>query len=84
MISPKGFNYYSFGESLFNTKNIGIGKIRSITKKSLEYYPKSSKITSFNLFNNNTSKLDSSSNLIEYKKLNSLGWHYTIKGDSIY
>ena len=84
MIAPKGFNYYSFGESLFNTKNIGIGKARSITKKTLEYYPKSSTITSFNLFNNKTSKLDSSSGFIKYKKLNSLAWHYTIKGDSIY
>jgi len=84
MISPKGFNYYSFGESLFNTKDIGIGKVRSITKKSLEYYPKSSKIISFNLTNNKTSKLDSSLSLLEYKKLNSLGWHYTLKGDSIY
>ena len=84
MIAPEGFTYFSFGESLFNTKVMGIGKLRSITKRNLEYYPKSSKIISFNLLNNKTSKIDSSSNLIEYKKLNSLGWHYTIKGDSIY
>jgi len=84
MISPKGFNYYSFGESLFNTKDIGVGKVRSITKKNLEYYPRSSKIISFNLTSNKASKLDSSLSLLEYKKINSLGWHYTLKGDSIY
>jgi phosphoglycerol transferase MdoB-like AlkP superfamily enzyme len=84
MISPKGFNYYSFGESLFNTKDIGVGKVRSITKKNLEYYPRSSKIISFNLTSNKASKLESSLSLLEYKKLNSLGWHYTLKGDSIY
>ena len=84
LISPKGFNYYSFGESLFNIKDIGVGESRSVTKKNIEYYPKSSKIISFNLSSNKTSKLDSSSSLLEYKKLNSLGWHFTLKGDSIY
>ena len=84
MISPKGFKYYSFGESLFNTKDIGVGKSRSTTKKSLEFYPKSSRIISFDFTNSKTSKIDSSLSLIKYKRLNSLGWHYTIKGDSIY
>ena len=84
LISPKGFNYYSFGESLFNIKNIGVGESRSVTKKNLEYYPKSSKIISLNLSSNKTAKLDSSSSLLEYNKLNSLGWHYSLKGDSIY
>ena len=84
LISPKGFNYYSFGESLFNIKDIGLGESRTVTKKNIEYYPKSSKIISFNLSSNKTAKLDSSSSLLEYKKLNSLGWHFTLKGDSIY
>jgi hypothetical protein len=84
MISPKGFNYYSFGESLFNIKDIGVGESRSVTKKNIEYYPKSSKIISFNLSTNKTLKLVSSSALLEYKKLNSLGWHFTLRGDSIY
>ena len=33
---------------------------------------------------NINTKIDSSLNHEAYKKLNSLGWHYTLKGDSIY
>ena len=84
MIAPKGFTYFSFGESLFKSKEIGIGKARAISNTHLEIYHKTQKISSFNLNSLVKSKIDSSIIFTEYKKLNALGWHYTIKGDSIY
>ena len=84
MIAPKGFTYFSFGKSLFELKKIGVGKARAISKDNIELYRKATKISSFNLSSLIKTQLDSSVNFTEYKRLNSLGWHYTLKGDSIF
>ena len=84
MIAPKGFSYYSFGESLFKSKKIGFGEKRTISTENIEIYNKAQNTTSFSLKSLTKNKIDSSLNHEAYKKLNSLGWHYTLKGDSIY
>lgn len=84
MIAPKGFSYYSFGESLFKSKKIAFGEKRTISTENIEIYNKAQNTTSFSLKSLTKNKIDSSLNHEAYKKLNSLGWHYTLKGDSIY
>ena len=84
MIAPKGFSYYSFGESLFKSKKIAFGEKRTISTENIEIYNKAQNTTSFSLKSLTKNKIDSSLNHEEYKKINSLGWHYTLKGDSIY
>ena len=69
MIAPKGFTYFSFGKSLFKSKEMGIGKARAISNTHLEIYHKTQKISSFNLNSLVKSKIDSSIIFTEYKKL---------------
>ena len=83
MVAPKGFNYFSFGSSLLDEKEIGIGESRIISKNYLDFYPRASKTIRFNLTSQTNTQIDSSSYFFEYTRLNALGWHYTIKGDSM-
>ena len=84
MIAPEGFTYFSFGKSLFESKEIGIGKARTISRDNIELYHKTTKISSFDLSTLTKHQIDSSVNFTEYKRLNSLGWHYTLKGNPIF
>ena len=84
MIAPKGFKYYSFGKSLFDTnKQIAVGQKRTISKNNLEYYANNGKTISFDLNSLKQSTLIKPRNIEKYKKANSLGSHYMIKGDSL-
>ena len=83
LIAPKGFKYFSFGESLFKTKNIGFGIQRIITQKNIESYFNEQPIISFDIDQLNDTTLHFSKNYIKYNRLQSLSWHYTVKGDTI-
>ena len=85
LIAPKGFTYYSFGNSLLdnkkNKKGIGFDKI--IKKNTLFEFSKNYG-TKKEVFTN--TPIDNKSEFLNKKSIDSLmslAWHYTIKGDSI-
>ncbi len=85
MIAPINFKYYSFGKSLFfNSKNkLGIGYHKIISKNELQYFSNNSDIQTYNIKTGTNSYIKQSDYESEYRKLLSLSWHYTVKGDSI-
>ncbi|MCJ7800938.1 MAG: LTA synthase family protein, partial [Candidatus Marinimicrobia bacterium] len=85
MIAPDNFKYYSFGNSLsFNPENkLGIGYNKIISKNELQYFSKNSDIQNYNFNTGISSYILKSDYVAEYRKLLSLAWHYTVKGDSI-
>ncbi len=85
MIAPKNFKYYSFGNSLFfNSENkLGIGYLKIISKNELQYFSRNSDIQTYNIKTGTNSYIIKSNYESEYRKLLSLSWHYTVKGDSI-
>lgn len=85
MIAPKGFEYYSFGESMFTKgKNEGIAFDKMIEGNDLYYFPKGSNIekidlTTFRESNSKTSALEEQ----KHNKLMALAWYYTMKGNNL-
>ena len=85
MIAPKGFEYYSFGESMFTKgKNEGISFDKMIEGNNLYYFPKGSNIenidlSSFKENNLKTSKQEED----KHNKLMALAWYYTMKGNDL-
>lgn len=84
MIAPKGFQYYSFGTSMFDkNKTEGIGYQKMITQNNLYYFPNEAKIQEIDLnsFKENSFKKNDLIN--KHNKLMALAWYYTKKGNKI-
>ncbi len=86
MIAPKGFEYYSFGKSMFDeNKSIGINLGRTVDSDSL-FQETHTEIHSISL---NTFEEGSwygkekYKHRGEYEDLMRLAWHYIVRGDSI-
>lgn len=85
LIAPKNFKYYSFGNSLFfNSENkLGIGYLKLISYNEIQYFSKITDIQNYNIKKGTSSYIIKSDYESEYRKLLSLSWHYTVKGDTI-
>lgn len=84
MIAPKGYKYYSFGESLFTPdKKYGIGFRKVIDRDSLYFAPKDAKVDIINLSDFEEKQTDEFKYQNEYNQMLGLSWHYIIRGDSL-
>ncbi|GAA4937871.1 LTA synthase family protein [Algibacter agarivorans] len=84
MIAPEGFEYYSFGTSLFDEKiKYGIGFCKILTSNELLYFPKDKQIETFDLISKKKNYIDETSLKEHADKLMALSWHYIMKGDHI-
>jgi phosphoglycerol transferase MdoB-like AlkP superfamily enzyme len=84
MIAPKGFEYYSFGESMFTKgKNEGIAFDKMIEGKDLYYFPKGSNIEKIDLNTFQESSFKKSYLELKHNKLMALAWYYTMKGNNL-
>ncbi|MCX6171831.1 MAG: sulfatase-like hydrolase/transferase [Flavobacterium sp.] len=84
MIAPKGFEYYSFGESMFTVgKNEGIAFDKMIDGSDLYYFPKGSNIESINLNSFKETNFRKSDVELKHNKLMALAWYYTMKGNNL-
>jgi phosphoglycerol transferase MdoB-like AlkP superfamily enzyme len=84
MIAPKGFEYYSFGESMFaKGKNEGIAFDKMIDGNDLYYFPKGSNIEKIDLTTFKETNLKRSSLELKHNKLMALAWYYTMKGNDL-
>ncbi|OUR92364.1 alkaline phosphatase [Flavobacteriales bacterium 34_180_T64] len=81
-VAPKGFEYYSFGQSLFSkNKTSAIGFNELVNQNSMYFFSKDSKIKSIDLnLNKETPSSDEN-----WRKMHdnymSLPWYYTMKGN---
>lgn len=84
MIAPKGFEYYSFGESMFTKgKNEGIAFEKMIDGNDLYYFPKGAKIEKIELNTFKETNLKKSDLQLKQNKLMALAWYYTMKGNNL-
>ena len=85
MIAPKGFEYYSFGESMFTKgKNEGISFDKMIEGNNLYYFPKGSNIENIDLSSFKENNLKTSrEEENKHNKLMALAWYYTMKGNNL-
>lgn len=84
MIAPKGFEYYSFGESMFTKgKNEGIAFDKMIEGNDLYYFPKGSNIEKIDLNTYKERNLKKSDLELKHNKLMALAWYYTMKGNDL-
>jgi phosphoglycerol transferase MdoB-like AlkP superfamily enzyme len=84
MIAPKGFEYYSFGESMFTKgKNEGIAFDKMIDGNDLYYFPKGANIEKIDLNTFKESNLKKSNLELKHNKLMALAWYYTMKGNDL-
>lgn len=84
MIAPEGFDYYSFGESMYTpNKKYGIGFEKVIDSLSLYHTPKEAKVAKINLADFSEEELDAMEYQEPYNKLMGLSWHYIVRGDSL-
>jgi len=86
MIAPKGFEYYSFGNSLLDeNKEKSITYKKIVDKDAIFYLPKDGKKYKINLSSMQEQELGAQDTLLaDYNKFMSLAWHYTVKGDSLF
>ena len=84
MVAPKGFEYYSFGTSMYEPqKEMSITFNKLITNTDLYYLPKEAKIEKLELFTMKESRIDATPLKSNYNKQMALAWYYTIKGNTI-
>jgi phosphoglycerol transferase MdoB-like AlkP superfamily enzyme len=84
MIAPKGFEYYSFGTSMYAPqKTMGIAFNKVITNNELYYLPKESQVEKIELTTMKESQSASTPLLSDYNKQMGLAWYYTMKGNKI-
>lgn len=85
MIAPKGFEYYSFGSSMFTSnKNQGIAYNKMIKNNEIFHFSKDIKPIKITLKNMVETQIDSIPELIsKYNQQMSLAWHYTMKGNQL-
>ena len=84
MIAPKGFEYYSFGESMYaKGKNEGIAFDKMIEGNDLYYFPKGSNIEKIDLTTFKETNFKRSNLELKHNKLMALAWYYTMKGNDL-
>ena len=84
MIAPKGFQYYSFGESMFTKgKKEGIAFDKMIEGNYLYYFPKGSNIEKIDLNAFQETSFKKSDLKLKHNKLMALAWYYTMKGNNL-
>ena len=84
MIAPKGFEYYSFGESLFNkNKHDGFGYHKMITDNELFYFPDEAKIEKIDLNTFKENYFKNNELVKKHNNLMALAWYYTRKGNNL-
>lgn len=84
MIAPKGFEYYSFGESMFTKgKNEGIAFDKMIEGNDLYYFPKGFNIEKIDLNTFQETSSKKSDLELKHNKLMALAWYYTMKGNNL-
>jgi hypothetical protein len=84
MIAPKGFEYYSFGESMFTKgKNDGIAFDKMIEGSDLYYFPKGSNIEKIDLTTFKETNFKKSNLELKHNKLMALAWYYIMKGNDL-
>ncbi|MCF6130034.1 sulfatase-like hydrolase/transferase [Flavobacterium sp. AS60] len=84
MIAPKGFEYYSFGESMFTKgKNEGIAFDKMIDGNDLYYFPKGANIEKIDLTTFKETSFKRSDLELKHNKLMALAWYYTMKGNDL-
>ncbi|MEE9361796.1 MAG: LTA synthase family protein [Cellulophaga sp.] len=85
LVAPKGFEYYSFGTSMFSSsKTTGIGYNNAVDTNTLYNFPKDQNIEKITLPNMVESQISDSPLIPTYKKQMALAWYYTMKGDSLF
>ncbi|UPT70157.1 MAG: sulfatase-like hydrolase/transferase [Flavobacterium sp. JAD_PAG50586_2] len=84
MIAPKGFEYYSFGESMFTKdKKECIAFDKMIQGNDLYYFPKGANIEKIDLTTFRETNLKKSELEMKHNKLMALAWYYTMKGNDL-
>lgn len=84
MIAPKGFEYYSFGESMFTKgKNEGISNEKMIEGNDLYHFPKGANIEKIDLNTFKETYFKRSNLELKHNKLMALAWYYTMKGNDL-
>lgn len=84
MIAPKGFKYYSFGESMFTKgKNEGIAYDKMIEGNNLYYFPKEANIEKIDLNTFKETNFKRNNLVLKHNKLMALAWYYTMKGNNL-
>ncbi len=84
LVAPKGFEYYSFGESMFTKgKNEGIAFDKMIESNNLYYFPKGSNIEAIDLNTFKETNIKKSNLELKHNKLMALAWYYTMKGNDL-
>lgn len=85
LVAPKDFEYYSFGTSLFDSKeeNLGIGFETIISNSAIELLSEDGTVQSFDLKSNKLKINRESTYKSDYNKLMGLGWHFVVKGDTL-
>lgn len=84
MVAPAGFEYYSFGKSLFDgDKKYGVGFEKIITENELYYFPKDGQSKVIDLATLEESEADLVQYAEDYGELMRLGWHYIVYGNDL-
>ncbi|WP_298220754.1 sulfatase-like hydrolase/transferase [Flavobacterium sp.] len=84
MIAPKGFEYYSFGTSMYAPqKAMSISYNKIVTKDQLYYLPKEAQVEKIELATMKASQTSNTPLLTDYNKQMGLAWYYTMKGNKI-
>lgn len=85
MVAPKGFEYYSFGHSMFDAdKTFGVGCGKLVDSLSMYEYNQN-KVWKINLdtFQEGELKIENFDWNDDYNKFMRLAWHYVARGDSL-
>ncbi|QTE23643.1 LTA synthase family protein [Polaribacter cellanae] len=84
LVSPANFKYYSFGNSLINSKkNIGYSYDKVNTRDEIISFTKTYGAKTYYINKPNSFKHTKNYYKKELDSVMSLAWHYTVKGDTI-
>jgi phosphoglycerol transferase MdoB-like AlkP superfamily enzyme len=84
MIAPKGFEYFSFGNSLYSKdKKEAISLNKMVTPNEMYHFPTDAKVEKIDLNTFQETQLEKSDLVEKHNKLMSLAWYYTMKGNKI-
>jgi len=84
MIAPEGFEYYSFGKSVFEMdKNSAFSFTKAIDRDSIYYFQKDALVEEINLADFKDCKTKTNKYQSSYDSIMGLAWHYIMKGNSL-
>jgi len=84
LIAPKGFEYYSFGESLLNSnENEKFAFQKLVKENEIFYIPKEGKNIKITIDNMKETEINNNTFIYKYNKKMALAWHYIMKGNKI-